>query len=87
MRDIYRDVHQAGAPFPHSYFTGQKEPLTGHRYDYIFASRDLEARSCEYLTAWIEKDRDGGRLSDHTGVEAVLDTGVEAVLALRRRGE
>ena len=72
MRDVYRDVHKVGEPFPASHFTGQKEPRTPHRYDYIFASRELTATSCDYLTAWMEIDGDQGRLSDHAAVEADL---------------
>ncbi len=68
MRDVYRDVHRRGEAFPASHFTGkQRNP---RRYDYIFASADLETESCEYLSEWLERDEEGNWLSDHAPVEA-----------------
>ncbi|MDQ3632400.1 MAG: endonuclease/exonuclease/phosphatase family protein [Actinomycetota bacterium] len=68
MRDTYRTVHEGQESLPASHFTGG----TGHRYDYIFASSELQAESCEYLTDWLDSDRPDGRLSDHAPVEADL---------------
>lgn len=72
MRDVYRDVHRPTQPFPVSHFTGRKEPFTGHRYDYIFASPDLRTKSCEYLSDWLKRDEQKWRLSDHAPVLAEL---------------
>ena len=49
------------------------ETLTDHRYDYVFRSKGLTTRSCRYLPEWLDRDQDGGRLSDHAPVEAVLE--------------
>jgi len=72
MRDVYRDVHPAGEPFPVSHFTGRREPFTRHRYDYIFASEELVTEHCEYLSDWLERAQTAWRLSDHAPVEAEL---------------
>lgn len=72
MRDVYRDVHDAEKPFPVSHFTGRKEHLTGHRYDYIFATPELKTESCEYLSDWLDWDESRWRRSDHAPVAAEL---------------
>jgi exonuclease III len=71
MRDVYRHDAQ-GEPFPVSHWTGRKEPLTGHRYDYIFVSPELEPESCTYLSDWLKRDERKWRLSDHAPVVAEL---------------
>jgi len=63
LRDVYREVHPAGEPYPASHFTRG----TPRRYDHIYASQELEVGRCRYLTEWLEK-----RLSDHAPVEAEL---------------
>ncbi len=67
MRDVYRDVHENGEPFPASHFTGRKGNLTPRRYDHICASPELTTESCVYLSDYLES-----RLSDHAPVEAEL---------------
>ena len=61
-----------GASPPVSHWTGRGVRRVGHRYDYIFASREFETDKCEYLTDWIRRDGRGRRLSDHAPVEATL---------------
>jgi exonuclease III len=78
LSDVYRDVHRPGQPFPASHFTGRGQSLTGHRYDYVFATGDFETRRCEYLTGWLERDDHGRRLSDHAPVIAELAVGQRA---------
>jgi len=68
MRDVYRDVHDPRDDFPASHVTGD----TAHRYDYIFATADLNTESCEYLGDWLDRDKPDGRLSDHAPVVAEL---------------
>ena len=63
LRDVYRESHPAGDPFPVSHFTG----ATRRRYDHIYASREFRATACSYHEAWL------GRLSDHAAVEADLE--------------
>lgn len=79
MRDVYRDVHKQGTDFPVSHWTGRKR-LTPHRYDYVFASPELETISCEYVSDWLERNERGWRLSDHAPVVADL-----ALRAVRQR--
>ena len=63
LRDVYRERHQPGTPFPVSKYTRG----TGHRYDHIYASPELETVSCAYLRQWLSE-----KLSDHAPVEAEL---------------
>jgi endonuclease/exonuclease/phosphatase family metal-dependent hydrolase len=70
MPDVYRAVHEGAEVFPASHHTGPKR--TPHRYDYIFASKELRPESCDYLTAWLEPSDERKRLSDHAAVEADL---------------
>jgi endonuclease/exonuclease/phosphatase family metal-dependent hydrolase len=72
LRDVYRNVHEAGQPFPASHSTGRYAQTTRHRYDYIFASSEFETLGCRYLTKWLEDEHQGGPLSDHTAVVADL---------------
>jgi endonuclease/exonuclease/phosphatase family metal-dependent hydrolase len=62
LRDVYRERHHAGDPFPVSHRTG----TTARRYDHIYASTELRATACTYHEAWL------GQLSDHAAVEADL---------------
>lgn len=71
MKDAYRDVHTQGEPLPASHFTGRKTPK-GHRYDYVFRSKEFETQCCRYVASWLARDEDGVRLSDHAPVEAVF---------------
>lgn len=71
LRDVYRDVHTDGSPFPASLHTGQKR--NPRRYDYIFASREFTTSCCKYHTDWLEK-----RWSDHAAVEADFALATEA---------
>jgi endonuclease/exonuclease/phosphatase family metal-dependent hydrolase len=73
LRDVYRDVHVPGRPFPASHITGR----TPHRYDYIFATPDLSTGRCKYLVEWLDNDKPQGRLSDHAPVEAELSFATE----------
>jgi endonuclease/exonuclease/phosphatase family metal-dependent hydrolase len=61
LRDVHRELRQAGEPFPASHFTGG----TPRRYDHIYAPRDLLPTACEYLSGWLDSG-----LSDHAPVEA-----------------
>jgi exonuclease III len=63
LRDVYFDVHEPGTRLPVSKFTRG----TGHRYDHIFASPELETVSCTYVRKWLTR-----KLSDHAPVEAEL---------------
>jgi endonuclease/exonuclease/phosphatase family metal-dependent hydrolase len=63
MRDVYREQHQRGDPFAASHFTRG----TPRRYDHVYASPELRALSCRYLTDCLDR-----RLSDHAPVEAEL---------------
>lgn len=63
VRDVYREQHRAGTPFPASHFTRG----TPRRYDHIFASPELVTVRCRYLTDWLTEG-----LSDHAAVEAEL---------------
>ena len=64
LRDVYRERHRAGSPFPASHYTGK----TARRYDHIYASAHLHATACIYHEAWLHE-----RLSDHAAVEADLE--------------
>ena len=72
MRDVYRDVHEPGLPFPSSHFTGPLNRRTGHRYDHIFASPEIHTEGCAYLSEWLEGNDVDGPLSDHAPVQAEL---------------
>jgi endonuclease/exonuclease/phosphatase family metal-dependent hydrolase len=63
LHDVYRALRARGDPWEWSHRTksGPK------RYDHIYASADLEPRSCRYWSAWIDE-----KLSDHAAVEADL---------------
>ena len=63
LRDVYREVHPRGAPYPASHLTRG----TRRRYDHVFASPQLATRGCRYLTDWLTNG-----LSDHAAVEAQL---------------
>jgi endonuclease/exonuclease/phosphatase family metal-dependent hydrolase len=76
MRDIYRDVHVPGRPFPVSHFTGREGRLTRHRYDYIFASPELRTEGCDYMSDWLERDERNWRPSDHAPVVATLTASI-----------
>lgn len=68
LRDVYRDRHQPGDPFPISYFTGSAGSGKGpRRYDYILASPELSSKFCRYHDDWLRAG-----ISDHAGVEAEL---------------
>ena len=64
LRDVYREVHPRGAPYPASHFTRG----TSRRYDHVFASPELSTLRCRYFTEWLA---DG--LSDHAAIEADLN--------------
>jgi endonuclease/exonuclease/phosphatase family metal-dependent hydrolase len=66
LRDVYRERHAAGDPFPASHYTG----TTARRYDHIYASAELRTTACEYHSGWLDRER---RLSDHAAVEADLE--------------
>lgn len=72
MREVYRDVHQRGEPFPVSHRTGWGIGKNPRRYDHIFASADLVTEECRYHGDWLDKTAEHSRLSDHAPVEAVL---------------
>ena len=72
MRDVYREVHEQGKPFPASHFTGRGGRRTPRRYDYIFASAEFATEQCAYLTGWLEPPAGATPLSDHAAVEACL---------------
>ena len=72
MRDVYLDVHDSAQPVPSSHFTGRGDRRVGHRYNHVFASAEIETKSCAYLSDWLEADDVDGRLSDHAPVEAEL---------------
>jgi endonuclease/exonuclease/phosphatase family metal-dependent hydrolase len=72
MRDVYRDVHELGLPFPSSHFTGRLNRPEGHRYDHIFASPETHTESCACLSEWLEGNDVDGPLSDHAPVQAEL---------------
>ena len=61
LRDVYRERHLAGTPFPASHFTRG----VSRRYDHVYASPELKSVQSRYLTDWL---REG--LSDHAAVEA-----------------
>lgn len=63
LRDVYRELHEPGTPFPASKYTRG----TPHRYDHIYASPQLETVSCTYLSDWLTE-----KLSEHAPVEAEL---------------
>lgn len=70
MRDVYRVVHEGATEFPASHHTGPKQ--IPHRYDYIFASKELKPVCCHYMTDWLEGNDERKRLSDHAAVEAEI---------------
>ena len=72
MSDAYRATHPGAREFPVSHYTGRKPDLTGRRYDYIFASDQLNPVRCIYLSGWLQPDHTGWRPSDHAPVEAEL---------------
>lgn len=63
LRDVYREHHRPGDPYPASHFTGR----TRRRYDHVYASRELDLVGCRYLTDWLTE-----RISDHAAVEAEM---------------
>jgi endonuclease/exonuclease/phosphatase family metal-dependent hydrolase len=64
LRVVYRSLRKGGGAFPGSHFTGD----TPRRYDHIYASPELNPRTCSYLTPWLEAG-----LSDHAAVEVDFD--------------
>ncbi|HMF93228.1 MAG TPA: endonuclease/exonuclease/phosphatase family protein [Vicinamibacterales bacterium] len=72
MRDVFRSLHRYNVDAC-SWVLRQKERERRRRFDHIFASDQLKTISCEYLTAWLNE-----RLSDHAGIEAVFEAGVQA---------
>jgi endonuclease/exonuclease/phosphatase family metal-dependent hydrolase len=54
---------------------GRRERPTPHRYDYIFASHELVAQNCTYLSGWVERGYCGRQASDHVPVEAKFSSG------------
>lgn len=68
MPDAYRKVHGNPKRFPASHFIGRRPNRTPVRYDYIFASRDLNPTTCRYQEGWLEEG-----LSDHAAVEAEFE--------------
>lgn len=63
LRDVYREQHPPGEPYPASHFTREMP----RRYDHVFASPELATVRCRYLTNWLAQG-----LSDHAAVEAEL---------------
>jgi len=63
LRDLYREQHPPSEPYPASHYTRGIR----RRYDHIYASDELQAVGCRYITDWLEE-----RLSDHAPVEADL---------------
>lgn len=61
LPDVYRQLREAGSAFPASHYTRD----ISRRYDHVYASIELQALGCEYLS-----DSLGQGLSDHAPVEA-----------------
>jgi len=66
LQDVFRAVH-GSALVEASWFLTRKGKRIGRRYDHIFASPEIQLRSCTYLHDW----RTAG-LSDHSAIEADL---------------
>lgn len=67
LPDIFRKLNGYKAKDVTWVWKGKAEHV-GRRFDHVFASTRLNARSCRYHHAWRE---DG--LSDHSAIEAVFD--------------
>lgn len=66
LHDVFRLLHGFEKP-AHSIEMKHGLTITRRRFDHIFASRSLEAISCEYPQEIREQ-----RLSDHTPIEAIF---------------
>jgi endonuclease/exonuclease/phosphatase family metal-dependent hydrolase len=64
LRDVYRELREAGEPFAWSHRTNSGPK----RYDHIYVSDGLTAHSCKYWTEWVDDEK----LSDHAALEAEL---------------
>jgi exonuclease III len=67
LADVYRGLH-GYEPQEASWTLRRGGRKLGRRFDHVFASRSLNAVSCEYIHGWREEG-----FSDHSAIEAEFD--------------
>ena len=67
LADVYRRLHGYG-PEEASWALRRHGRQVGRRFDHVFASASLNARTCEYIHGWREEG-----LSDHSPIEVYFE--------------